>query len=119
MGINLCPAPQISEHCPTMILGRLIIRNIWLIRPGIASTLTPSDGMVYEWITSFDVTNIRVGVLIGIIKWLEDSIKRKLLFLVTIELNFNFDNSEYSYDQCHWNPIVLIDSAGFTLSSIM
>ena len=62
IGINLCPAPQISEHCPIIILGWLIKIEIWLIRPGVASALTPKDGMVHEWITSLEVINIRVGV---------------------------------------------------------
>jgi hypothetical protein len=48
IGINLCPAPQISEHCPIIIPGRFIIKNVWLIRPGIASTLIPAEGSVHE-----------------------------------------------------------------------
>jgi len=60
MGINLCPAPQISEHWPMKILGRLGFIKIWLIRPGIASTFTPDEGIVQEWITSFEVISSRV-----------------------------------------------------------
>jgi len=31
-----------------------------LIRPGIASTFTPDEGIVQEWITSFEVISSRV-----------------------------------------------------------
>lgn len=48
IGINLWPAPQISEHWPTIILGCLMIIMIWLIRPGVASVLIPRDGIVHE-----------------------------------------------------------------------
>lgn len=62
IGIKLCPAPQISEHCPSINPGRLIKIVNWLIRPGVASDLTPNEGMVHECNTSFDVIIIRVGV---------------------------------------------------------
>lgn len=48
IGMNLCPAPQISEHCPTIMLGRFIIINVWLIRPGMASTFNPNAGRAHE-----------------------------------------------------------------------
>lgn len=96
IGINLWFAPQISLHWPVRIPGRFTWRISWLIRPGIASTLTPSDGIVQEWITSSDVISIRIGVLIGIIKWLDVSSKRiRLLFWIK-ESNVIEFNSEYS-----------------------
>lgn len=95
MGINLCPAPQISEHCPIKVLGRLIINIIWFIRPGVASALTPNDGIVHEWRTSFDVMIIRVGVWIGMIKWFDVSIKRFVLDLMIKEEKFISLRLEY------------------------
>lgn len=118
MGINLCPAPQISEHCPIKVLGRLIINIIWFIRPGVASAFTPKDGIVQEWSTSLDVIIIRVGVWIGIIKWFEVSIKRLELDLIIREEKFISFRFEYWYAQFHWNPIPLIDNNGFIFSSI-
>lgn len=53
--------PQISEHWPNKIPGRLIIVVIWLSRPGVESILMPSDGTVQEWITSVDDVRIRIG----------------------------------------------------------
>lgn len=63
IGINLWFAPQISEHCPKNIPGRLIKILPWLIRPGSASILIPKDGIVHEWITSVDVVKIRTWML--------------------------------------------------------
>lgn len=40
---------------------------VWFNRPGVASTFTPNDGIVHEWITSAAVTKIRVCKLNGII----------------------------------------------------
>lgn len=71
MGINLWPAPQISEHCPIIIPGRFDIIVIWFIRPGVASAFIPREGIVHEWSTSFDVISIRVGTIEGITKLLE------------------------------------------------
>lgn len=60
IGINLWLAPQISEHCPKKIPGRLEKKLIWLRRPGVASTLIPSLGTVQEWSTSAAVISIRI-----------------------------------------------------------
>lgn len=68
IGINLWFAPQISLHCPVRIPGRLINKISWLIRPGTASTFIPREGMVHEWITSSDVTSIRMEDRMGRIK---------------------------------------------------
>lgn len=102
MGIKLWPAPQISEHCPIRIVGRLIINEIWFNRPGVASAFTPKEGIVHEWITSFDVINIRVGVIGGTIILLDVFNRRVLLDGENIELNFMLDKFGYSYDQYHW-----------------
>lgn len=67
IGINLWFIPQISEHWPKKIPGRFLIKFNWLIRPGTASTLIPSDGTVHEWITSVEVVINRNGIFIGII----------------------------------------------------
>ncbi len=116
--MNLCPAPQISEHCPTKIVGRLIIRKIWFIRPGIASLLTPRDGIVHEWITSFEEINIRIGVKLGMIKFDDEFSSRIRFELRRRELNFKLERLKYSYVQYHCSPIVLIDMSGFKFSSI-
>ena len=85
IGINLWFIPQISEHCPKNIPGRIIKINVWFIRPGTASILIPKDGIVHEWITSFDVVNIRIGVLKGKIIRLSTSNNRNCDLL--LELN--------------------------------
>ena len=61
MGINLWFIPQISEHCPKKIPGRLMKSKVWFNRPGIESILIPKEGIVQAWITSIDVVKIRVG----------------------------------------------------------
>lgn len=66
--------------------------------------------MVQEWITSVDVTIIRIWLFIGRIIRLSTSNKRKLFelrFFISIiyELNSISLKSEYSYLQYHWCPI--------------
>jgi hypothetical protein len=117
IGMKLCPAPQISEHCPTMMLGWLIISWVWLIRPGVASTFVPRHGIVHEWITSFDVISICVGVLIGMIRWFDVSSSRISFLLFNVDVIGELLIWLYSYDQYHWNPIVLIVREGIILSS--
>lgn len=63
MGINLWLRPQISEHWPKKIPGRIIKIKVWFIRPGVASILIPRAGTVQEWITSTDEVKIRIRVL--------------------------------------------------------
>lgn len=53
---------------------------IWFNRPGAPSIFTPSAGIVQEWITSADVTNMRIWVSNGIITRLSTSSRRKLKF---------------------------------------
>lgn len=77
IGIKEWFAPQISLHCPIKIPLRLINVKIWLIRPGVASILIPSEGIVQEWITSSEEIKNRSEHWIGIIKWLNVSNKRK------------------------------------------
>jgi hypothetical protein len=89
IGIKLWPAPQISEHWPTRMLGRLIKIITWLMRPGTASDFTPMDGIVHEWITSFDVISIRVGVILGIINLFEVIIVRILFDTIRDAENFS------------------------------
>ena len=45
--------------------GRLATKLTWFSRPG-TGILIPRDGIVHEWITSIDDTNIRMRVLNGI-----------------------------------------------------
>lgn len=60
-------------------------KHNWLIRPGIASDLTPKDGTVQEWITSAEETIIRIGVREGRIKELSTSTNRRgISFLLFI-----------------------------------
>ena len=118
MGIKLCPAPQISEHCPIKILERLGFIKIWLMRPGIASIFNPDEGMAQEWITSLDVISNRVDKFWGIIKCVEVDKIRDFLELEIREFNFSVNRFMYSYAQCHWNPVTLILMIGFKFSSI-
>lgn len=85
IGINLWLIPQISEHWPKNKPGRFINRLIWFMRPGIASILIASLGIVHEWITSSEEINNRILNLYGIIVLLSTSINRKLF--CSIEFN--------------------------------
>ena len=76
--MNLWFAPQISEHCPKNNPNRFKLKLDWFNRPGLASIFTPKEGIVHEWITSVEDTIIRIWVLIGIIRRLLTSNKRKL-----------------------------------------
>lgn len=123
IGINLWFAPQISEHWPYSSPGRKENILNWLRRPGKASTLIPIEGIVHEWITSAAETNKRIWVLKGMTVRLSTSRRRKSSFLISADgimyaSNSILGKSEYSYDQYHWWPIVLIVIAGvFTSSS--
>lgn len=122
IGMNLWLAPQISEHCPYNNLDRVEINLTWFKRPGVASTLIPSDGIVHEWITSAAEINIRIFDINGITIRLSTSISRKLKLFISFEgiiyeSNSIFLKSEYSYDQYHWCPMVLIVIKGLLVSS--
>lgn len=119
IGMNLWFAPQISLHCPVKIPVRLAKRINWFIRPGIASTLIPIDGIVHEWITSSDKINVRIVVFLGIIRWFDVSSKRIMLDSFIKESNEMFEKSEYSYDQYHWWPVILIVREGEKYSSVI
>lgn len=56
----------------------MIKKLVWFKRPGFASTLTPKDGIVQEWITSVAVTKIRIWLFMGKIIRLSTSKRRKL-----------------------------------------
>jgi len=99
IGINLWFAPQISEHCPYRIPGRLIENLTWFSRPGVASVFTPSLGTVHECSTSAAVTIIRVGEFIGSTIRLSVSRRRNVSVCcscVMYESNSSFVKSEYS-----------------------
>lgn len=100
IGIKLWFAPQISEHCPKNIPGRLEIEKHWFKRPGIASILIPRDGTVHEWITSIDEIRYLMLVLMGIISLLSVSNNRNELFIISDSGIINASNSllksEYS-----------------------
>lgn len=121
MGINLWLTPQISEHCPNIIPGRLILNLPWLIRPGVASILIPNDGIVHECNTSAADTRIRICVFMGKIIRLSTSNNRNSLLLFNgfiYESNSKLLKSEYSYLQYHWCPIALTVNIGLLISSI-
>jgi len=101
-----------------MMFGRLVIIISWLIRPGVASAFNPKDGIVQECNTSFEVTIIRVGVIIGITKLFDVDWVRILSDLNNMDVIFFVRMLEYSYDQYHWKPIVLIVMMGLRFSSI-
>lgn len=65
IGMNLCFAPQISEHCPNNTPLCCERKNNWFIRPGTASALTPREGKVHEWITSVEEIKTRIFSLKG------------------------------------------------------
>lgn len=123
IGMNEWFAPQISEHWPKNTPGRLAVNPSWFRRPGIASTLTPSLGIVHEWITSAAVTSIRTSMFIGTTRRLSTSKSRySPIFSSSVgsmyESNSMFIKSEYSYLQYHWCPTVLIVSEGELISSV-
>ena len=122
IGMNLWLAPQISEHWPKNNPARFNKNLIWFNRPGLASILTLKAGIVHEWITSAAVTIIRICELNGNTVRLSTSSNRKFEgFISSIgiiyESNSKFLKSEYSYDQYHWCPIVLIEINGLLISS--
>lgn len=102
IGIKLWFAPQISEHWPYINPGRLMYKLTWFKRPGVASALTPKDGIVHEWSTSMAVINIRIWELNGMTERLSTSSKRILfnevssLFGIIYESNSILLKSEYS-----------------------
>lgn len=117
IGINLWLEPQISEHWPIKMVGWLIIKFIWLSRPGIASAFTPSEGIVHEWITSADVVIIRVAIIHGmVILLLVFSNRMKLEFSIKDSISLNILDS---YDQYHWKPVLLIENDGENESSVI
>jgi len=63
--MNLCFAPQISEHCPYRRPGRLIENLTRFNRPGVESIFTPSPGTVHECSTSVVFTIIRIDEVMG------------------------------------------------------
>jgi len=97
---------------------------IWLRRPGIASALIPNLGIVHEWRTSAAEISVRIWVLKGTIMRLSTS-RRRIVMLLFVKLfifnikesNSVFKKSEYSYDQYHWCPIILIVINGLNVSS--
>jgi hypothetical protein len=98
IGIKEWFAPQISEHWPKKMPGRLIKKLVWFNRPGVASTFTPNEGMVHEWITSADVIKIRFCKLKGKTILLSTLINRKLFcsYVVIYESNSTFKKFVYS-----------------------
>ena len=122
IGINLWLAPQISEHWPKKTPGRLEKKLIWLSRPGTASALIPILGIVHEWRTSAAEISVRIWEFIGTTVRLSTSRRRINDFSPSLdgimyESNSILLKSEYSYDQYHWCPIVLIVIAGLKTSS--
>lgn len=82
IGIKLWFVPQISEHWPKYKPGELHIKLTWFKRPGTASALIPSEGIVHEWRTSAAVIKLRTWELIGIEILLSTSRRRKELEFV-------------------------------------
>jgi hypothetical protein len=122
IGIKLWLAPQISEHCPKKIPGRLEKKLIWFRRPGTASALIPNLGTVQECKTSAAEIKVRICEFIGTTVRLSTSNRRikdgpPSIEGVIYESNSILLKSEYSYDQYHWCPIVLIVIAGLKTSS--
>jgi hypothetical protein len=122
MGIKLWLAPQISEHCPKYTPGRAEKKFTWLSRPGTASALIPILGTVQECKTSAAVIKVRIWEVIGTTVRLSTSNRRKIDVVPSLEGIIYASNSillksEYSYDQYHWCPIVLMVIAGLYTSS--
>lgn len=65
--MNLWFDPQISEHCPFIFIVFLVSMFIELIRPGTQSIFVILDGIVHEWITSFDLIINRLILFFGMI----------------------------------------------------
>lgn len=118
IGMNEWFVPQISEHCPVYSPTRLGKRNTWLRRPGKASVFTPNEGIVHEWITSAEVTSIRVSILAGRYNISLVFIRRRI-FDSSMKFSVSFMLREvYSYDQYHWCPVTLTVTFGLLVSSI-
>jgi len=118
MGMKEWFVPQISEHCPINNPIRLEDIKIWFKRPGIASTFSPIDGMVQEWMTSADVISNRVMVFTGIFI-VSLVFKSRRMFEFSIKFSVSVELMEvYSYDQYHWWPVIFIVKFGVLVSSI-
>jgi len=107
VGMNLWFAPQISEHCPYRITGRLTEDLVWFSRPGVACAFIPSLGIVHVCSTYVVVTIIQVGEFMGRTIGLSVYGSRKVLVSYSAcdniyESNFSSVKSENSYLQCHW-----------------
>lgn len=89
------------------------------MRPGVASTFSPNDGIVQECSTSLEVTIIRMGLMLGRTKLLDTLIRRVFIELFMTEVALLFIRLEYSYVQCHWYPMVFTVTKGAINSSIM
>jgi len=94
-----------------------------LRRPGTASTFTPSDGTVHEWITSAAVTRTRISICIGSTIRLSTSRSRyspgcrSVVGTIYESISIS-EKSVYSYLQYHWCPIAFSVSDGFLTSSV-
>lgn len=118
IGMNEWFVPQISEHWPENIPIRFELIKIWFSRPGKASTFTPIDGIVHEWITSWDVIRDRICVFLGRIMWFLVFRSRKIFeFSMNLSVSSSL-NDLCSYLQYHWWPFTLIVMEGFLVSSI-
>lgn len=96
----------------------MAVINVWLIRPGRASTFTPIDGIAQAWITSVDDTSIRIDVFTGM-KIMSLVFSRRYILEFSIKVsNSSFFVIEYSWDQYHWCPLTFIVILGFEVSSI-
>lgn len=62
---NLWFAPQISEHCPYRISGRLTGDPVWFSRPGVACAFTLSLRIVHVYSSYAVVTIIQIGEFMG------------------------------------------------------
>ena len=90
MGINLWFAPQISEQWPQYKPVKLLKNEIEFNRPGLASILTPKEGILQLWSTSSEVIILNTFPK-GKTKWLSVSNIRleKIFFDSKYESKFN------------------------------
>lgn len=62
---NLWFSPQISEHYPSRIPGRLTEDLVWFSRPGVECAFTPIVGTVHVCSMYAVVTIIQTGEFMG------------------------------------------------------
>jgi hypothetical protein len=92
MGIKEWFTPQSSEHWPKNFPGEKEKMVPWFIRPGLASSFTPIEGIAHACKTSAEVTKTRQPDKIGRDTKLSTSNRRMVPFSKSLSSTINESN---------------------------